>query len=129
MLKMVENWHHKLCRERNKFSNIIRRLTNIDKPTHDINNSKLRIDLLFYTNQNVISKYGDDDSLFDIHHHNMYGKINNHVPLPSVFIRELWNYSKADIQNIQKAILDFNWRKDLNLFLLVQRLTFLMKHY
>ena len=31
--------------------------------------------------------------------------------LPPVFIREVWNYSKADIQNIQKVILDFNWRK------------------
>ena len=33
------------------------------------------------------------------------------VPLPPVFICEVWNYSKADVQNIQKAILDFNWRK------------------
>ena len=33
------------------------------------------------------------------------------VPLPLVFIREIWNYNKADVQNIQKAILDFNWRK------------------
>ena len=26
-------------------------------------------------------------------------------------IREVWNYSKADVQNIQKAMLNFNWRK------------------
>ena len=103
----------------------------IDKPTHVINKSKSCIDLIFCTNQNVISKYGVDASLFDKCHHNViYGKINIRVPLPPVFIREVWNYSKADVQNIQKAILDFNWRKAfVNLFLLIQRLTFLMKHY
>ena len=63
-------------------------------------------------NLNVISKYGVDASLFDKCHHNViYGKINIRVPLPPVFIREVWNYSKADVQNIQKAILGFNWRK------------------
>ena len=41
----------------------------------------------------------------------IYGKINVHVPPPPVFIGDFWNYSKADVQNIQKAILDFNWRK------------------
>ena len=33
------------------------------------------------------------------------------VSLPLVFFFEVWNYSKADVQNIKKAILDFNWRK------------------
>ena len=97
----------------------------IDKPTHVINNSKSCIDLIFCINQNVISKYGVDASLFYI----IYGKINIRVPLPQVFILETWNYNKSDVQNIRKAILDFNWRKALNLFLLIQRLTFLMKLY
>ena len=84
----------------------------IDKPTHVINKSKSCIDLIFCTNQNVISKYGVDTSLFDKCHHNViYGKINIRVPLPPVIIREVWNYCKADAQNIQKAILGFNWRK------------------
>ena len=81
----------------------------IDKPTHLINKSKLHIDLIFCNNQNVISKYGVDASLFDKCHHNVInGKINIRVPLPTIFIREVWNYSKADVQNIQKDILDFN---------------------
>ena len=84
----------------------------IDKAAHVINKSKSCIDLIFCTNQNVISKYGVDASLFDKCHHNViYGKINIRVPLPPVIIREVWNYSKADVQNIQKAILGFNWRK------------------
>ena len=69
----------------------------IDKPTHVINKLKSCIDLIFCTNQNVISQYGVDASLFDKCHRNLiYGKINICVPLPPVFIREVWNYSKAD---------------------------------
>ena len=72
----------------------------IDKPTHVINKSKSCIDLIFCTNQNVTSKYGVDASFFDKCHHNViYGKTNIRVPLPPVFIREVWNYSKADVQN------------------------------
>ena len=78
----------------------------IDKPSHVINNSKLCINLIFCTNQNVISKYGVDASLFDKCHHSII-----YVLLPPVFIYKVWNYSKADIQNIQRAILGFNWRK------------------
>ena len=66
------------------------------------------------TNENVISKYAVDASLFDKCHPNIiYSKINIRVPLPLVFTREVWNYTNADVQNIQKVILDFNWRKDL----------------
>ena len=84
----------------------------ISKFTHVINKSKLCIDLIFYINQNVISKYGVDASLFDKCHHNIiYGKINTRVQLPPVFIHEVCNYSKAVVQNIQKVILDSNWRK------------------
>ena len=44
---------------------------------------------------------------FDKYHHNIiYAKINILVPL--VFIRAVWNYSKTDVQSIQKAILNFN---------------------
>ena len=36
----------------------------IDKPTYIINNSLSCIDLIFYTSQNVISKYGVDAFIF-----------------------------------------------------------------
>ena len=42
-----------------------------DKPTHVINNSTSCIDLRFFTNQNVISKYGVDASIFDKCHQNI----------------------------------------------------------
>ena len=62
----------------------------IDKPTLVVNKSKSCIDLIFCTNQNTISKYGADASLFDKCHHNViYGMTNIHAPLPPVFIGEV----------------------------------------
>ena len=45
----------------------------------------------------------------------IYGKINIHVSLPQVFICEVWNYSKADVQSIKKSSIDFNWKKDFEI--------------
>ena len=71
----------------------------IDKPTHVINNSMSCIDLIFCTNQSVISNHGVDVSIFDKCHHNIiYGKINIRVPLPPTYVREVWGY-KASIEN------------------------------
>ena len=48
----------------------------IDKPTDVINNSMSCIDLIFCTNQNVISNYGIDVSMLKKCHHNIiHGKI------------------------------------------------------
>ena len=72
------------------------------------------IDLIFCTSQNLISKYGVDASIFDKCHHNIiYGKIDIRVPLQAKYVREVWDYSKADVQNIKKSIKDFNWGKTL----------------
>ena len=72
------------------------------------------IDLIFCTNKNVISKYGVDASIFDRCHHNIiYGTIDIRVPLPPKYVREVWDYSKADVQNIKKSIKDFSWEKTL----------------
>ena len=71
----------------------------IDKPTYVINNSMLCIDLIFCFNQilpfltNVI--------------------IGISVPLPSKYVREVWDYSKTDVQKIKKSIKGFNWGKTL----------------
>ena len=61
----------------------------IDKPTHVINNSMSCIDLIFCTNQNVVSNYGVDVSMFKKSHDNIiYGKIDIRVPLQPVYVRE-----------------------------------------
>ena len=75
-----------------------------------MNNSMSCIDLIFYTNQSVISNYGVDVSIFDKYHHNIIdGKINICVPLPPTYVREVWDYEKANIEHIKKAISNFDW--------------------
>ena len=89
----------------------------IIKPTHVINNLISCIDLILCTNQNVISKYGVDASIFDKYHHNIiYGKIDILVLLPPKYVREVWNYNKADVQDIKKSTKYFNWGKTLASF-------------
>ena len=78
----------------------------IDTPTHVINTSMSYIDLIFCTNQSVISNHGVDVSIFDKCRHNIiYGKINIRVPLPPTYVREVGDYQKANIENIKKAYL------------------------
>ena len=84
----------------------------IDKPTHVINTYISCIDLIFCTNPSVISNHGADVSIFDKYHRNIiYGKINICVPLPSTYVREVWDYKKENIENIKKAISNFDWNK------------------
>ena len=67
------------------------------------------IGLIFCTNQYVISNYGVDVSLFKKCHHNIiYDKIDIRVPLPPVYARKVWYYNKANVENIKKAVSDFN---------------------
>ena len=70
------------------------------------------IDLIFCTNKNISSNDGFDVTIFEKCHHNIiHGKINIRVPLPPVYVREVWDNSKVNIENIKKAISNFNWTK------------------
>ena len=70
------------------------------------------IDLLFCTYRNIISNYGVDVSIFDKCHHNIiFCKVNICVPLPPVYIGEVWNCNQANVENIKYAISNFNWSK------------------
>ena len=84
----------------------------IDKPTHVINTSMSCIDLIFCNNQSVISNHGVDVSIFDKCPHNVIcGKINIRVPFPPTYVREVWDYEKANIKNIKKAMCNVDWNK------------------
>ena len=51
-------------------------------------------------------------SVFDKCHHDIiYGKINICAPLPPIYVHEVWDYRKANVENIRKAISNFNWNK------------------
>ena len=64
----------------------------IDKPTHAVNNSTSCTDLIYCTNKNIISNHGVDVTIFKKSRHNIvYGKTNFRVPLPPVYIRQVWS--------------------------------------
>ena len=84
------------------------------------------IDLIFCTNQSVISNYGVDVSIFDKCHHNIiYGKLNIRVPLPPTYVREVLDYEKANIKHIKKAISNFDWNKAFDNLSVDQKVDFL----
>ena len=86
------------------------------------------IDLTFCTNQSVISNHGADVSIFDKCHHNIvYGKINVCVPLPPTYVQEIWDYEKANIENIEKAISYFDWNKAFENLSIDEKVDFLNK--
>ena len=41
----------------------------------------------------------------------IYGKINIRVPLSLIYVREVWDYKKANIEKIKKPISNFDWNK------------------
>ena len=58
-----------------------------------------------------MSNSGVDVSIFKKCHHNIiFGKINIRVPLPPVYIPEVWDYKNADVEHIKKAISNFDWK-------------------
>ena len=86
------------------------------------------IDLIFCTNQSVISNHGVDVSIFGKRHHNIiYGKINIRAPLPPTYVRKAWDYEKANIENIKKAISNFDWNKAFENLSVDEKVDFLNK--
>ena len=86
------------------------------------------IDLIFCTNQSVISNHGVEVSIFDKCYHNIiYGKINIRVLLPPTFVRQVWDYEKDNIENIKKAISNFDWNKIFENLPLDEKVEFLNK--
>ena len=45
------------------------------------------------------------------HHNIIRGKIDIWVPFPPVYVCEVWDYNKANVENITKAVSNFNWKK------------------
>ena len=42
------------------------------------------------------------------YHNIIYGNIDIRVPLPSVYVHEVWDYNKANVENIKKTVSNFN---------------------
>ena len=87
----------------------------INKPTDTLNNSFSCIDFIYFFIlyiMNIISNYDVDLSIFEKCHHSIiFGKINIRIPLLPSYVREVWDYRKANVKSIQKAIQTFDWVK------------------
>ena len=60
----------------------------------------------------MLDAYGVDVSVFKKCHHNIiHGKIDIRVPLPPVYVCKVWDYHKANIENIKEAVSNFNWNR------------------
>lgn len=72
------------------------------------------IDLSFCSNQNTISNYRVDVSIFVKCHHNIiFGTINIRVSPHPGYVNDVWNYSQANVEKIKDVISNFNWSKVL----------------
>ena len=97
----------------------------IDQPTRITKESSSCLDLIFTTNPSFISASGVELSLYEKCHHNLvYGKINFNVPLPPPYIREVWDYKNAKVENIEQSVSGIDWDFMFQEKLLIKRLIF-----
>ena len=55
---------------------------------------------------------GDHPSLHSkCHHQVIYARLNLQIEYPPPYTREVWDYSKAQLDLINKAIEHFDWKK------------------
>ena len=84
----------------------------VNKPTDCANGSSSCIDLIFTSNTNLVTDNGVDPTLYRTCHHNLiFGKISSNIPLHPPFYRDIWDYKRANVEMIQKAITDYNWKR------------------
>ena len=82
----------------------------IDQPTHITKECSSCVDLIFTSNPSAISALGVELSLYEKCHHNLiYEKRNFNVPLPLPYIREVWDYKNAKVENIQRSVSGIDW--------------------
>ena len=84
----------------------------INKRTHCVNGSLSYIDFILTSNTNLVTDFGVDPTLCKTCHYNLiFGKIHFNIPLPPPSYREIWEYKRANVEMIQKAITNFNWKR------------------
>ena len=83
----------------------------IDEPTHIHKNSSSCIDLIFTNQPNLIVNRGTHPSLHENCQHQItFAKATLRVEYPPPYKRHVWNYAKANVNGINKAISQFNWQ-------------------
>ena len=86
----------------------------IQKPTHILTDSSSCIDPIFTSQPNLVMESGFYSSHHQNCHHQLtYAKINLKVFYLSPYEREIWNYQRAKVDLIQRAIQELPYAKNL----------------
>ena len=76
-----------------------------DQPTHITKEFFSCRNLVFTSTPSFISASGVELSLYEKCHRNLiFRKINFNIPFPPPYIREVWDYKNAKVENIQQSI-------------------------
>ena len=82
----------------------------IKEPTHILGNSSSCIDLIFTSQPSLVMESGVHPSLHsNCHHQITYAKFNQKIHYPPPYVREIWHYQKANIdQDITLSAMNLN---------------------
>ena len=61
------------------------------------------------------------------HRNIIQGKINICVPLPPVYVRAVWDYNKANVENIKKEVSNLNWNRAFEHLFVYEKVKLLSK--
>ena len=82
----------------------------ISEPTHILPNSNSCIDLIFTDQPNLAVNCGTHSSLNSKCHHQItHCKLNLIIEYPPPYERLVWDYKKANTENIKKSLESVNW--------------------
>ena len=82
----------------------------ISEPTHILPNSNSCIDLIFTNQPNLVVTCGTHSSLNSKCHHQItHCKLNLIIEYPPPYQQLVWDYKKANIENIKKSLESVNW--------------------
>ena len=87
----------------------------INEPTHILDNSKSCIDLIFTSQPNMTMDPGVHPSLHsNCQHQIISAEFDLKVFYPPPYERTVWHFSRANSDQIKKAISLFDWESSLN---------------
>ena len=88
----------------------------IHEPTHILESSVSCIDLIFTSQENLVTNSGVHSSLHpNCHHQIVFSNFNLKIHYPPPYERLIWKYEKANADLIKRAIKDFDWENKLSL--------------
>ena len=84
--------------------------------TYILESSVSCIDLVFTSQEHLVSKSGDHSSLHpNCHHQIVFSNFNLKIHYPPPYERLIWKYEKANADLVKRAIKDFDLENKLSL--------------